>query len=40
MRAELASTIETLKERKNVRKIMASLKDSLPEVYQVLRIRD
>lgn len=33
---ELASTIETLKERKNVRKIMASLKDSLPEVYQAL----
>ena len=35
--AELASTIETLKERNKVRKIMASLKSSLPEVYQVLR---
>jgi hypothetical protein len=35
LREQLASTVETLKERKNVRKIMASLNESLPEVYQV-----
>jgi pheromone shutdown protein TraB len=34
--SELASTVEMLKERKNVRKIMASLKDSIPEVYMAL----
>lgn len=34
--AQLASTVETLKERKNVRKIMASLNEALPAVYQAL----
>lgn len=33
--AQLANTVEALKERKNVRKIMASLKEALPEVYMV-----
>ena len=37
LREQLASTVETLKERKNVRKIMASLNEALPAVYQVRR---
>ena len=33
---QLANTVEALKERKNVRRIMGSLQASLPEVYQAL----